>query len=91
MIVDGMKICYRHNYTSKLRSRIGQWIPVSEFGYDDRKPDKLKYACKGCISGANKRYVESIKGESQVTTLIGILNQATKNLTSTSKGYYTYD
>lgn len=94
MILDGMRVCKSCNYTSKDRKRIGAWLPVAEFTRSKSKKDGYQSACKRCHArkeriraGVRKRD----KPKVTVNQSLFILNQAAKNLTSTSKGYYTYE
>ena len=78
-----MKLCVTCNKTSRYKGRIGAWHPVSNFSPSEHTGNGYASACKDCSSGKNR--VESVKEKEAKTTssLTFILNQATKNLTST--------
>lgn len=88
---DGMKLCVTCNKTSRYKGRIGAWHPVSNFSPSEHTGNGYASACKDCSSGKNR--VESVKEKEAKNTssLVFILNQATKNLPSTQEGYYTYE
>ena len=88
---DGMKLCIACNKTSKHRSRIGVWHPVEDFSKCNHTAGGYSSSCKNCKSGKTRVETVTAKESNNSNSLVFILNQATKNLTSTSKGYYTYD
>ena len=88
---DGMKLCIACNNSSKHRSRIGAWHPVEDFSKCNHTAGGYSSSCKNCKSGKTRVETVTAKESKNSNSLVFILNQATKKLTSTHKGYYTHE